>query len=162
MTTEIINSLSPELPPATTDAVNANDVRRFVYTWFTMFEHRAPAARLTRHLAADRPIRLSFPGMEPLLDAEQFAEWYEQLLANTVWNFHELTNVTVHPEGDGTYQVGFDVDWQGGVTEDSSWPTNLPERRFRFALRQQWSVIARPGNALEDPVSIVEVTAGQR
>ena len=41
MTTEIINSLSPELPPATTDAVKANDVHRFVYTWFTMFEHRA-------------------------------------------------------------------------------------------------------------------------
>jgi hypothetical protein len=113
MTTEIINSLSPELPPATTDAVNANDVHRFVYTWFTMFEHRAPAGRLTRHLAADRPIRLSFPGTEPLRDAEQFAEWYGQLLANTVWNFHELTNVTVRPQGDGAYQVGFDVDWQG-------------------------------------------------
>jgi hypothetical protein len=68
----------------------------------------------------------------------------------------------VRPEGDGTYQVGFDVDWQGGVTEDSSWRTNLPERRFRFALRQQWSVIARSGNALTDPVSIVEVTAEQR
>jgi hypothetical protein len=77
MTTEIINSLSLGLPPATTDAVNANDVHRFVYTWFTVFEHRAPAARLTRH-------------------------------------------------------------------------------------RQQWSVIARSGNALEDPVSIVEVTAGKR
>ena len=100
--------------------------------------------------------------MEPLLDAEQFAEWYGQLLANTVWNFHELTNVTVHPEGHSAYQVGFDVDWQGGVTEDSSWPTNLPERRFRFALRQEWSVIARSGNALEDPVSIVEVTVEQR
>ena len=162
MTTEMINSLSPGLPPATTDAVNANDVRRFVYTWFTTFEHRAPAAWLTRHLAADRPIRLSFPGMEPLLDAEQFAEWYGQLLANTVWNFHELANVTVRPEGDGTYQVGFDVDWQGGVTDGSCWPTNLPERRFRFALRQQWSVIARSGDALEDPVSIVKVTAEQR
>ena len=69
MTTEIINSLSPELPPATTDAVKANDVHRFVYTWFTMFEHRAPAAQLAWHLAADRPVRLSFPGTEPLLDA---------------------------------------------------------------------------------------------
>jgi len=62
MTTEIINSLSPELPPATTDAANANDVHR----------------------------------------------------------------------------------------------------RFRFALRQQRSVIARSGNTLKDPVSIVEVTAGKR
>ena len=162
MTTEIISPLSPGLPPATTDAVNANDVRRFVYTWFTMFEHRAPAARLARNLAADQPIRLWFPGTEPLLDAEQFAEWYGQLLANTVWVFHELANVTVRAEEDGTYQVGFDVDWQGGVTEDSSWPTNLPGRRFRFALRQQWRVIAHPGDALEDPVSIVEVTAEQR
>jgi hypothetical protein len=127
-----------------------------------MFEHRAPAAQLTRHLATDRPIRLSFPGMEPLLDAKQFAEWYEQLLANTLWNFHELASVTVRPEGGGSYLVGFDVDWQGGVTEDSSWPTNLPERRFRFALHQEWSVIAGSGNALEDPVSIVELTTGQR
>jgi hypothetical protein len=158
MTTEIMRPLSPGLPPATTDAVNANDVRRFVYTWFTLFEHRAPAARLTRHLAADQPLRLSFPGTG-VLDADGFAGWYGELLTNTHWVFHGLSNVRVHAEGDGTYQVGFDLDWQGGLTADSSWPTNLPERRFRFALRQQWRVIARPGDALEDPVGIVEIIA---
>ncbi|HEU5353147.1 MAG TPA: hypothetical protein VFU65_01735 [Actinocrinis sp.] len=162
MTTETINSLSPGLPPATTEAVNSNDVRRFVYAWFTMFEHRVPTERLTRHLADDRPILLSFPDAEPLRDAGQFAAWYGQLLGNTAWNFHELTNVTVRAEEGGSYQVGFDVDWQGGVTEDSSWPTNLPERRFRFALRQKWRVITRPGNVLENPLSIVELAVEQR
>jgi hypothetical protein len=153
---------SPGLPPRDAQAVNANDVRRFVYTWFTLFEHRAPAARLAAHLATSRPVSLTFPGAEPLREIQQFIDWYEQLLANTRWNFHELSRLTVELAGDGAYDVAFDIDWQGGVTEDSAWPTNLPERRFRFAVHQRWRVAVDSGSALDNPFFIVSLVAELR
>jgi hypothetical protein len=41
------------LHPPDTSSPNANDVTRFVYTWFTLFEHRARAERLTVYLHQD-------------------------------------------------------------------------------------------------------------
>lgn len=148
----------------TTDihAVNANDLRRFVYTWFTFFEHRAPAERLAAHLDDDRPLSLAFPGAEPLRDVKGFTDWYEQLLANTRWNLHELTNLTVGPAEGGTYHVSFDIDWEGAVTADSAWPTNLPDRHFRFALRQRWQVAVRAGSPLDDPFVLTDLVAEPR
>lgn len=151
-------ALSAGVPPRT----NANDVRRFVYTWFTLFEHRAPAPRLAAHLTTSEPLSLAFPGGQPLRDIQQFTDWYDQLLANTVWNFHELSRLTVEPAGDAAYDVAVDIDWQGAVTEDSALPTNLPDRRFRFAVRQQWRVAVHQGNALDDPFFIVDLVAEPR
>jgi hypothetical protein len=71
-------------------APNANDVARFVYTWFTLFEHRARAESLTAYLSDDEQLSVSFPGGKPLQTRQQFADWYDELLANTTWNFHEL------------------------------------------------------------------------
>src|SRR5262249_5262083 len=150
------------------EAVNANDVRRFVYTWFTLFEHRAPAERLAAHVASSQLRSLAFPGAEPLRKVQQFIDWYEQLLANTRWNFHELSGLTVEladdadGDGDGAFNVAFDVDWQGAVTEDSAWPTNLPERHFRFALRQRWRIDVHTGSALDNPFFIVDLVAERR
>jgi hypothetical protein len=144
------------------NAVNANDLRRFVYTWFTLFEHRAPAERLAAHLAGDQPLSLAFPGAEPLRGVEQFTEWYKQLLTNTRWNFHELTRLTVDPADDSTWNVAFEVDWEGAVTEDSGWPTNLPDRHFRFALRQRWQVAVHPGDPLDNPFFITDLVAEPR
>jgi hypothetical protein len=90
------------------------------------------------------------------------AAWSEGLLADTRWNFHDLSALAVEPLADGAYRVSFDVGWQGAVTEDSAWPTNLPERTFRFALRQQWRVIARAGEPLDNPFSIVDLLAETR
>lgn len=152
--------LSPGLPPRDAEAVNANDVRRFVYVWFTLFEHRAPAERLAAHLATS-DLTMAFPGTPLIRDAQQFNAWYEQVIANTRWNFHELSNLRVERAGDA-YDVVFDVDWQGGVTDDSAWPTNLPERRFSFALRQWWRVAVRPGSAQDNPFSIVDLVTEPR
>jgi hypothetical protein len=40
------------------------------------------------------------------------------LLANTTWNFHELPGLTIQPTVSG-FTVGFDVDWQGAVSDGS-------------------------------------------
>jgi hypothetical protein len=132
---------------------NANDVARFVYTWFTRFEHRARAERLTAHLSDGEQLSLDFPGGDPLRTRGQFAAWYEDLLANTTWNFHALSDLTIEPAASG-FAVGFDVDWEGAVADGSAWPSNLDGGRFRFALHQDWQVAVRPGAAADDPFAI--------
>ena len=88
---------------------NSNDVARFVYTWFTLFEHRARPESLTAYLADSEQLSLRFPGSE-MHNIQQFTDWYQALLANTTWNFHELSALTIQPAVSG-FTVGFDVDW---------------------------------------------------
>src|SRR5579859_4328967 len=72
--------------------LNANDVRRFVYEWFTHFEHLADVEYYVDHIDAAH-MRISFPGMAPLTTHAAFAAWYTNLLAQTLWNFHDLAQI---------------------------------------------------------------------
>jgi hypothetical protein len=149
--------------PHNTNAVNpnANDVARFVYTWFTLFEHRARPESLTAYLADSEQLSLTFPGGEPLRTSQQFTDWYDELMANTTWNFHEVSALTIEPIAGG-YTVGFDVDWEGAVSDGSEWPSNLGAGQFRFAMRQDWRVTVRPGPAAENPFEIDTLVAKAR
>ena len=140
---------------------NANDVARFVYTWFTLFEHRARAESLTAYLTDGEELSLSFPGGKPLQTGQQFTDWYEQLMANTTWNFHELSGLTIQPTVSG-FTVGFDVDWHGAVSDGSQWPSNLEGGQFRFAMHQDWHVAVRPGAAADNPFEIETLVARPR
>jgi hypothetical protein len=144
-----------------TETVTSNDVRRWVYEWFTMWEYRVPAERLVRHLAEDS-LSLTFPGGRPLGSAAEFTAWYEALLENTTWNFHELSNLAVvATTGNGSpqFEVGFDVSWRGQTESASEWPTNLPDRGFRFEVYQTWKVVSVEGEALNSPFTITNLVA---
>src|SRR5262249_15618628 len=69
-------------------ATNTNDLHRFVYDWFTHFEHAAPASFYLTFLA-DQNVYVAFPGVAPLTSHAAFAGWYDNLLAQTLWNFHD-------------------------------------------------------------------------
>jgi hypothetical protein len=84
------------------------------------------------------------------------------LLANTTWNFHQLAPLTVELAGDGTYHIDVKINWYGGLTEDSTWDANLPDRRFPFVVRQQWQVKVHAGSALGDPFHIVDLVTEVR
>lgn len=86
---------------------------------------------------------------------------YRELLANTTWNFHELSGLTIQPTESG-FTVGFDVDWQGAVSDGSEWPSNLEAGQFRFAMRQDWQVAVRSGPAAENPFEILTLVARPR
>lgn len=139
------------------NTTTTNDVRRFVYSWFTMWEHRVHAERLTRHLAEDS-LSLTFPGGSPLTSPAEFGEWYAGLLANTVWNFHELSNIEVTATGDG-FDVSMDISWRGQTEASSEWPTTLPDSGFRFEVHQDWKVVTLEGDPLADPFAIVTLVA---
>src|ERR1700755_3715041 len=102
---------------------NSNDVARFVYTWFTLCAHRARPESLTAYLADSEQLSLRFPGSE-MHTIQQFTDWYQALLANTTWNFHELSGLTIQPAVSG-FTVGFGVDWQGGVSRALGWRQGL-------------------------------------
>src|SRR5262249_21402541 len=117
MMTENTITIGDDFPLTDSTTPTTNDVRRWVYAWFTMFEHRAMAERLVAHLA-DGALSLTFPGGEPLRSGAEFATWYEDLLANTVWNFHELTNITVQTTRTGhhpSFDIALDISWRGQI-----------------------------------------------
>ena len=53
-------------------ATNSNDLRRFIYEWFTHFEHAAPIDFYLSHLD-DENLDVRFPGLDPIISHTEFA-----------------------------------------------------------------------------------------
>jgi hypothetical protein len=130
-------------PERARSAANPNDIRLFLYKWFTKFEHAAPIDFYLRHLE-DRHMQVVFPGMEPLTSHAAFAGWYENLLAQTLWNFHDVSAIQIQQTGPAEYLVSFIVDWYGEVKPDSDQRTGWQSRSDTFlyhrTLRQTWTI----------------------
>src|SRR5215475_6464586 len=76
-------------------AANLNDLRLILYEWFTHFEYAAPTESYLVHLDNNKNMHLDFPGAAPLTRHADFAGWYENLLAQTLWNFHDLSAIQI-------------------------------------------------------------------
>jgi len=124
-------------------AANRNDVRRFVYDWFTHFEHASNVDFYLAHLD-DENMSLAFPGMTPLQSHADFAGWYNNLLAQTLWNFHDVSALQVEEMAPGRFLVSFIVDWYGEVKAESpqlsGWQSRSDSRLYHRTLRQTWNV----------------------
>lgn len=135
-----VNRFKPERDSA---ATNPNDVRQFLYDWFTHFEHAAPVDFLLKHLD-DKNMDLAFPGMSPLTSHAEFAGWYNNLLAQTLWNFHDLSAIQIRREGPREYLVSFIVDWYGEVKPDSDqragWQSRGDSSLYHRTLRQTLTI----------------------
>src|SRR5215471_14017052 len=124
-------------------ATNSNDLRRFIYEWFTHFEHAAPTDFYLGHLD-DENLDIRFPGSDPITSHTDFAAWYENLLAQTLWNFHDLTAIQIKQTAARQYLVTFVVDWYGEVRPDSDqlagWQSRADSRLYHHFIRQTWTV----------------------
>lgn len=131
-------------------ATNSNDVRRFIYDWFTHFEHASSPDFYLSHLD-DKNMSLTFPGAPPLASHADFAGWYNNLLAQTVWNFHDLSAIQIKPIADHKFLVSFIIDWYGEVKADSpqlaGWQTRKDSVVYHRKLRQTWTV--KTGESLQ-------------
>ena len=87
-------------------ATNANDLRRLIYEWFTHFEHAAPTDVYLRHLDSEN-LDIRFPGSDPITSYTDFASWYENLLAQTLWNFHDVSAIQIKQTAAQQYLVTF-------------------------------------------------------
>jgi hypothetical protein len=124
-------------------ATNSNDVRRFIYDWFTHFEHAAPTAFYLDHLD-DTNLELQFPGSEPITSHDGFARWYTNLLADTLWNFHDLSAIQTKQSASREYLATFLVNWYGEVRAESDqlagWQSRSDSRLYHHFIRQTWTM----------------------
>ena len=135
-----VNRFKPEQDLA---ATNSNDLRRFVYEWFTHFEHAAPTAFYLDHLD-DENLDVRFPGSDPITSHAAFAGWYENLLDQTRWNFHDVSAIQIKQIAAQQYLVTFVVDWYGEVGADSDqlagWQSRVDSCLFHHFIRQTWTL----------------------
>jgi hypothetical protein len=126
-------------------AVNSNDLRRFIYEWFTHFEHASPVDFYLSHLD-DKDMYVAFPGATPITDHDGFARWYGNLLAQTRWNFHDVSAIQIKQTAPQEYLVTFIVNWYGEVKADSDqlagWQSRKDSNLYHYTLRQTWTVKA--------------------
>jgi hypothetical protein len=136
---------------------NTNDLRRFIYEWFTHFEHAAPTDFYLDHLA-DQNLEVRFPGVDPITSHAGFAGWYENLLAQTLWNFHDVSAIQIEQIAARQYLVTFLVDWYGEVRADSDqvagWQSRTDSCLYQYSIRQTWTV------ATGDRIVIEKLVAG--
>ena len=139
-------------------AANSNDVRRFVYDWFTHFEHAAGPYFFLTHLE-EQDMSLTFPG-QTLTSHADFVKWYENLLTQTLWNFHAISALEIERTGPHEFLVNFIVDWYGEVRSNSDqltgWQSRSDSFLYHHKLRQAWTVKA--GDRLT--IQKLVVTAG--
>ena len=125
------------VPPTT------NDLRSFLYDWFAHFEHAAPADFCLAHLE-DGNMDVQFPGAEPIRSHAGFAGWYENMLAQTLWNFHDIHAVQIERTTPQEYLVTFLVDWYGEVKPDSDqlvgWQSRSDSSLYHHFVRQTWTI----------------------
>lgn len=124
-------------------ATNSNDIRQFIYEWFTHFEHASSVDYFLAHLD-DQHLSAVFPGMAPMTSHAAFADWYNNLLAQTLWNFHDVSAIEIKQTAAQSYHVSFVVDWYGEVRADSAqlagWQSRSDSRIYHRKLRQDWTV----------------------
>jgi len=124
-------------------AKNSNDIRGFIYEWFTHFEHASAVDYYLRHLD-DGGMTISFPGVNLMTSHADFTKWYSNLLAQTLWNFHEISKIQVKRTASQEFLVSFIADWYGEVKSSSDqaagWQNRKDSFLYHYTLRQTWSV----------------------
>jgi hypothetical protein len=124
-------------------ATNLNDLRLFLYEWFTHFEHAAPTDFYLNHLD-DKKMHVAFPGAAPFTSHAEFATWYSNLLAQTLWNFHDVSAIQIEQTSPQGYLISFVVDWYGEVKSASDqvagWQSRSDSFLYHHRLRQTWTM----------------------
>ena len=120
-----------------------NDLRSFLFDWFAHFEHAAPTDFYLGHLD-DGNMHVQFPGVDPINSHAGFIGWYENLLAQTLWNFHDIHAVQIERTTPQEYLVTFVVDWYGEVKADSDqlagWQSRSDSFLYHHSVRQSWTM----------------------
>ena len=127
-------------------ATNPNDLRLFIYEWFTHFEHAATGDFYLRHLDNEN-MHVAFAGQAPLTSHGDFTRWYSNLLTQTLWNFHDVSAIEIKRTATCEFVISFIVDWYGEVRADSDqvagWQSRTDSLLFHHRLRQTWTVTDR-------------------
>ncbi|MGE0491314.1 MAG: cupin domain-containing protein [Vulcanimicrobiota bacterium] len=110
-------------------SLTENEVRSFVYQWFSLFDRTAPAAAFLPYLDGERMV-VEFPE-RTLRSHQDFETWYAEVVALFPRVSHQVRNLEVQAEGAG-FSVRLEVGW-------------TPEGQATQWFRQQWIIDGQSG-----------------
>lgn len=114
-----------------------NDIKAFVYQWFSYFDHQVELVTITPHLSDE--IDMSFPDF-PIRSMTDFTNWYQNVIDNIQWNTHDISELKVTKINALEWNVSFRVRWRA-QTYDS--------KRYDFLTQQDWQLIAPKNGVIQ-------------
>ncbi len=90
---------------------NENDVKAFVHNWFAGFDHQRDVEFFTKHLYPEN-VDMYFPDFGPIKNFSDFKKWYQGVIDNIQWNFHETSNLKVSGDEAKGFSVSLDINWK--------------------------------------------------
>lgn len=124
--------------PQQVEALNHNDLRAFLHSWFAAFDHRAPAEFFLGHLD-DADMTFNLDGQALATDHASFRTWYADALEHIPWDFHDvLDGVRIT----GNLATGWTAEFQ--FRHVGQWQDSPQARRrlFNRVLAATWHVVA--------------------
>jgi len=106
-----------------------NEIKSFVYYWFSLFDRNARVEEFLPRLDDDH-LQMRFP--EATLNGKaDFQNWYSGILRTIARANHDIRTVEVTPQGSGRWSVHVIVLWSATTTEG---------KPVQFMADQTWSV----------------------
>jgi len=97
---------------------NENDVKSFVYKWFTGFDQQKPMSFFLNHLSDN--VQMSYPDAK-IKSKKDFINWYENVLKNITSNTHAIRNLEVVGNQKNGWNVTYNVQWKANAKNGSKY-----------------------------------------
>ncbi len=104
--------------PKYRNKLNENDVKTFVYQWFSWLDHQVGEFHFMSHLRSGG-FEMRLPGLT-IQDYTGFKRWYDCLRENIKWNSHELSDVKVSGDSEKGFDVEITVRWRAETIDGDS------------------------------------------
>jgi ankyrin repeat protein len=111
-----------------------NDVKSFVYQWFSWFDHQADESNFLTHLANDE-LLIQFPETA-LHNHQEFRQWYAGIRKNIQSNSHGVGEVDVTKNDQGGFDVELQVHWQARTYDG---------KELDMQIEQSWQLSVENG-----------------
>ncbi len=93
--------------PTDVKAINHNDVRAFMHTWWAAFDHIGPVEFFLDHFD-DSDMTFNLDGSPIATDHASFRTWYDTVPTTFPWDFHSILDGV---QVTGTVATGWTVDF---------------------------------------------------
>lgn len=125
------SALSAEVVTKHYDAVakntySQNDVKAFVYEWFSGFDHQRGDEYFTKHLDPLH-VQMEFPDF-PIHSVADFKRWYKGVKDSIRYNIHHLSELKVSGDEKNGYDVSLHVNWVADTYDKKHYDANIAQK----------------------------------
>lgn len=113
--------------------VTDNDVKSFIYEWFSLFDHQADVGRFLQRLST---VNLTMVLPETTLRSQaDFERWYRGIRERIKTNSHDVRDLRITKPATGGYEVELTVRWQAATFSGEA---------LDQTFRQSWEIAIPP------------------